>query len=628
MLRREFVCSTNVNARNGGLIGLAATAIGLSQVLENIADYLTDLVPPVLSCFADNDSRARYYACEALYNISRVARADVLVFFNRIFDGLCRLAADTDPVVKSGAELLDRLIKDVVTEYGTFDVDRFIPLLSERIYAKNPHVRQYLVSWLLVLDSVPDIHLVGYLPDFLNGLFKILSDPAGEIRQMCLAILSQFLAEITEEADSTDYGAMVPVLVAYCSSDDQLSRSTAITWINQFITLARRKMLPFLAELLRAILPSLAAGVQSELRDLAVTTNQTLMKLIADSDGSAEMSAFEIAPTLHVLTLQLLHDAVPTRLAALRWLLMFRQRLPDKMFDSVAEFAPALLKTLSDGSDKVVALDLEVLAEMSSAHAGETGSRARDAETFFNNFMVDLLSLFSTDRELLEKRGSFIVRQLCVLLDPEMIFRTLATILRKEDDLDFASLMVQNLNLILLTSSELYGLRTALKSMQTPQSRSLFALLYMSWCHSPVATLSLCLLAQVYEHACTLILEFAEMHVTVALLVEVDKLIQLIESPIFTHLRLQLLEPQRHAHLIKALYGLLMILPQSRAYTTLKARLDCVPTIVDKLSALDERGKAKNKPGKLSPEVDFKVLLERFREAYRMHTDLKLHVAN
>ncbi len=45
-------------------------------------------------------------------------------------------------------------------------------------------------------------------------------------------------------------------------------------------------------------------------------------------------------------------------------------------------------------------------------------------------------------------------------------------------------------------------------------------------------------------------------------LTEVDKLIQLLESPIFTYLRLQLLEPQRYAHLVKALYGLLMILPQ------------------------------------------------------------------
>ena len=63
-------------------------------------------------------------------------------FFNRVFDGLSKLAADPDPGVKNGAELLDRLIKDIVTETKTFDIDSFIPLLSERIYAINPHVRQ------------------------------------------------------------------------------------------------------------------------------------------------------------------------------------------------------------------------------------------------------------------------------------------------------------------------------------------------------------------------------------------------------------------------------------------------------------------------------------------------------
>ena len=58
------------------------------------------------------------------------------------------------------------------------DVDNFIPLLSERVYAVNPHVRQFLVSWLTVLGSVPEIGLLKYLPTFLHGLFKILSDPS------------------------------------------------------------------------------------------------------------------------------------------------------------------------------------------------------------------------------------------------------------------------------------------------------------------------------------------------------------------------------------------------------------------------------------------------------------------
>lgn len=41
----------------------------------------------------------------------------------------------------------------------------------------NPYVRQFLVGWITVLDSVPDIDMLGFLPDFLDGkktiLFKV-----------------------------------------------------------------------------------------------------------------------------------------------------------------------------------------------------------------------------------------------------------------------------------------------------------------------------------------------------------------------------------------------------------------------------------------------------------------------
>lgn len=65
--------------------------LGIPQAEGGIKEYLKELVPPVLACFADNDSRVRYYACEAMYNISKVARTDILEFFNRIFDGLSKV---------------------------------------------------------------------------------------------------------------------------------------------------------------------------------------------------------------------------------------------------------------------------------------------------------------------------------------------------------------------------------------------------------------------------------------------------------------------------------------------------------------------------------------------------------
>lgn len=137
--------------------------------------------------------------------------------------------------------------------------------------------------------------------------------------------------------------------------------------------------------------------------------------------------------------------------------------------------------------------------------------------------------------------------------------------------------------------------------------------LYRSWCHNAVAVFSLCLLAQAYEHASNLLAILrvfffltltwtsltlppsADLEMTVQILVQIDKLVQLIESPVFTcalalltrhpfrihirdaiDIRLQLLEPDRYPYLFKCLYGLLMLLPQSSAFISLRNRLNAV----------------------------------------------------
>jgi len=69
----------------------------------------------------------------------------------------------------------------------------------------------------------------------------------------------------------------------------------------------------------------------------------------------------------------------------------------------------------------------------------------------------------------------------------------------------------QTLNIILLTSSELSDLRNTLKCSLTvsgaAKDRELFVALYRSWVHNPVATFSLCLLAQAYELSSALVFQ-------------------------------------------------------------------------------------------------------------------------
>ncbi|XP_038663006.1 protein VAC14 homolog isoform X2 [Scyliorhinus canicula] len=704
ILSQEFALSQHPHSRKGGLIGLAACSIALGK---DSGLYLKELIEPVLTCFNDADSRLRYYACEALYNIVKVARGSVLPHFNVLFNGLSKLAADPDPNVKSGSELLDRLLKDIVTESSIFDLVAFVPLLRERIYSNNQYARQFIISWILVLECVPDINLLDYLPEILDGLFQILGDNSREIRKMCETVLVEFLKEIKKNPSSVKFAEMANILVIHCQASDDLIQLTAMTWMREFIQLAGRVMLPYSSGILTAVLPCLSYDDRKKsIKEVANVCNQTLMKLIMPEDdgdnirqitlqqldGAADESfssrknssdqsntsqdlntsntgitidrsqeALDLDGIVLVLDRHL-HDTVTgmmTRIAVLKWLYHLYIKTPRKMFRHTDSLFPMLLKTLSDESDEVILKDLEVLAEIASSPAGQTegqdsyesistqsnqselhipvsastplsSSRPRTLEcspstptmnSYFFKFMINLLKQFNSEKRLLEIRGAFIIRQLCLLLNAENIFHSMAEILHREEDLKFASTMVQTLNSILLTSTELFQLRNQLKDLRTTESCNLFCGLYRSWCHNPVATVSLCFLTQNYKHAYELIQKFGDLEVTIDFLTEVDKLVQLIECPIFTYLRLQLLDVENNPYLIKALYGLLMLLPQSKAFQLLSHRLQCVPNPELMRTTPSEKPTTPNK--QVPSEIDYSELLQHFEKVQNKHLEIR-----
>ncbi|KAJ1032751.1 hypothetical protein NDA16_000772 [Ustilago loliicola] len=806
LIVQQLLCSfltaspQNVNARNGGLIGLAGIAIALGV---EIAPFLEQIAKPVLACFNDPDSKIRYFACESFYNIAKVCKGEILVYFNETFDALSKLAADSELSVKNGAELLDRLLKDIVCEAaphyvsqyqdislirahqdahdrvtggvaeldvarekahqidqeGTasnkvFSLARFIPLLAERMHVLSPFTRNYLVSWITVLGSVPELELVSYLPSFLDGLLKYLSDPNTDVRVATANVLADFLREIrhaaelaaelaarrhafeqhraerqehkkrkgkqrstaasaidgqpikaetdddtasqpqaevqprsaspskssktplqpppkprseggtspvppqTADQDSTalvtandedgvdeveneddddeeediwvegtevriDYASIMEILINHIGYPDEEIQATTLQWIAEFLLVVKDVVVPFTPRLISAILPSLAhhspaiasaahatninlyrviqdipapstppstrsavastaafqghrptnstssardrgnagsptqhgnlrkhasvsrpsgsapsgtlsprpragtvtgeptAGIAAlSLSDNATNDDRIIPPSIHGADStSAEADPFDYQTTVNALTLQLLDEHEETRVTALEWLLMLHRKSPRKILSMDDGTFPALLKTLSDPSDEVIRCDLRLLAQISSA----------SEDSYFHAFMANLLSLFSTDRRLLETRGSLIIRQLCASLHTERIFRTLAEILEKDEDLEFASIMVQNLAIILITSPELADFRKKLRNLDSREGQLLFASIYRCWCHNAVAAFSLCLLAQAYEHASNLLTIFAELEITVSLLIQIDKLVQLLD---------------------------------------------------------------------------------------------------
>lgn len=570
--------------------------------------------------------------------------------------GWIRLLSFNSHLMCIGVNLLDKLVKDIVVQADTFDIESFIPVLQKHIKKTKPYIRQLLVSWIAVLDTVPDIAMLDYLPEFLEGLFNMLSDPNKEIRQSADNTLQEFLNEI-KQAEVVEFGPMVGILVNQCISREKFNRLRALQWIQLFIVLGGARLRLFYAELLGSILYCIS-DTEADISTAAKETNDALRNLVRSTTEK-----FEWMPVLSRLTTELISTHVITRVSALYWIKMLHEKDSYQMNQSISNLLPVLLKILSDDSDEVLVINLHVLARI-----------AHD-EIQFLRVLQALNQLFVNDRSLLETRGALIIRKLCALLDCKDIFITLANILNDKNDLEYVSLMVQTLNLILLTAPELAPLRKLLKecsqnndanmekekdakaieitatnsstntansgvdtnrlidsystaSYTNIDSKQVFIILYKCWCHNPVATLSLCLLAEYYELSSLLIFKFVDVDISVSFLMQIDKLIQLIESPIFLQLRLQLLDnhTKHHAELLKTLYGLLMILPQSVAYKTLSDRLATVSSLQMHLGFSQQvpLSKDERKKNMSFVQMDYTDCIARFEYIQQKHSTFKL----
>lgn len=271
------------------------------------------------------------------------------------------MSADSENSVKNGAELLDRLLKDIISEKATsyisllhnpknqpngdvehdedesgdasivhppshrttaFSLTKFVPLLSERLYVINPYTRIFLVSWITVLNSIPDLDLIVFLPDFLDGLIKFLSDTNQDVRVATSRLLDSFLEEIKRIAlssktdqqltpknlsatlpqtqntenepldevsseseemnavdDFVDFSRLISILRDHLTSSDEAIQLTALRWVSEFFAICPANVLPFTPKLLRVVLPAISHE-STALRWAARDVNDKLLKLI------------------------------------------------------------------------------------------------------------------------------------------------------------------------------------------------------------------------------------------------------------------------------------------------------------------------------------------------------------
>jgi vacuole morphology and inheritance protein 14 len=293
-----------------------------------------------------------------------------------------------------------------------------------------------------------------------------------------------------------------------------------------------------------------------------------------------------------------------SRLDILRWSVLIHRLKPNVIAAHFHTLFPALLNMVTDPDGDVLDRTIEVTATI----AGQEN---------FSHFIKELLNYFEEYPELLSKVSIVFKRlQRIYMPDPvtgvspafskgenhssngilaansadsdlkypdtcEKLFLQTAALLRDHENKRFVATMVIKLTSMLLTADEFFCLRELLKlGTVHPRSNTAFLGLYECWCYNPVSAIALSLLTRAFGLTYELVERLGSQEVPVTVLVQLDRLVQLIESPVFAFVRLALLKPRKNTYLVKALFGMMMILPQgSPQFGLLRQRLKAVTAV-------------------------------------------------
>ena len=252
LLSDDYVRSTSEDARKGGVVALAACAIGLkkaSDAIPEAAECRDLILASVVHACQDHSQRVRYYATESLFNVVKVIPTLAVQHFFILFEILRSLFADVDVDVRSGAELLDKKLKEVIVgaiNSGQFTADACVPIFARFVCMRNKATKRLTLTWLQELnEKLFGAPVLDFLHLFLGGIFAMIADPNISIRQSALAFLQSVLPKLLIENNDglfeedapmkVDFDKLIQSLVTTLEHPDPFVRKVAMYWMSRIV---------------------------------------------------------------------------------------------------------------------------------------------------------------------------------------------------------------------------------------------------------------------------------------------------------------------------------------------------------------------------------------------------------
>ena len=161
-------------------------------------------------------------------------------------------------------------------------------------------------------------------------------------------------------------------------------------------------------------------------------------------------------------------------------------------------------------------------------------------------------------------------------LDIKKIFSLFSDCLNNSKDYSFISQIDAYLNNYLITSPRAEDLLNSFilyGKEKIPEQKPFYEKIYKIFAYNPMCLLLFSIITEYYELSWNLLLNFMKIKLDDDFYIYLIEFVQLLENSQSNHIRMLLLHPHDNIYLAKTLYGILMLLPQGKAFNILSDRL-------------------------------------------------------
>ncbi|KAK7198516.1 Vacuolar 14 Fab1-binding region/Vacuolar protein 14 C-terminal Fig4p binding [Novymonas esmeraldas] len=603
-VEEQLLCNTAAVYRRAGLVCVRALCAGLPPHPLGV-ELLVHLLDPVLRSMGDADPIVRIAAIEACYDLARHHGAEAWAArFADLFTALSIAVSDRDKRIFLLAEEVSCTLKESVSRSGAaaVDMNAFAAFVCDTLgnytsASGQPAidvaaaVPQWVLNWLRFVLELPGCHFAASMAALLRVLLaaSVSNDTnVFDILRGCRQDVSRHYSAAT----AADVCEVVAALCA-CVHDTTSARTRVfcLEWLEELVDLAIHDDLlqRRLARVLQVTLPELSSH-DGATHAAAATTNGQVQRAIVAVEGGISAG---VADLLLRSVVDVLDNGAgdETLLGGLEWLLVLHHLAPATTAKMLSTLLGRITVLLDGAAESVALRATEVACVLTS-------------DGRFAELVQHVLQRLVHHRDdgLLLRRFPDVVRRLHTLRGGleggdlrDGVLVHVAHALAALPDLRFVSKAVLSLQSMLVTFPEFDDVRALLRrGLSHAATATLFSALLQCWRYNAVALLSLGLLCRHFALTRRICEHLGEGEMSVATYVQLDHLVQQLESSSFTFLRVALLRPTTCTALVQTLYVLLLLLPQSSPhYVTLSRRLQPMAVLVqlDKL-AVEPRAEA------------------------------------